>query len=113
MSAPAPHTVVLGICPDNFRADHTFHFIRAVAELHNHRWIQVVNSSSVYKPQGDFFAPPEHCQELRPNEVAAWEVEAQPDYATRGLSTRYRTGRRVDTPLEIVTATIASNAPNT
>lgn len=113
MSSFGTHSVILGICPDNFRADRTFHFIQAVAELFDNRWMRISKSSvSRFQPSGDFFAPPEHCVDLGPNDIASWEVEDQSDWSIRKLSTRYRSIRRADSPIEIVPARVGSSSLN-
>ena len=102
MSISPEHYLVLGICPENYRADHTCHFIRAVADLYEKNWRVLGNGSlTKYQPSGDFYAIPEHCQGLGPHDIASWEVEDQSDWTARGFRTRYRSVRRTDTPIEI------------
>jgi hypothetical protein len=110
MFSSAPNSLVLGICPESFLAERKDNFIQAAAELHDGSWVRLGGSGSKYQPNGHFYVYRDHCQSLEAHDIGAWEVEDQPDWAVKKLSSRYRALRRVEVPLEILSARIESDS---
>ncbi len=113
MPLPAQPRIVLGFCPEIYRADMAYLFAPAVAEFSNGSWIRLGNAASSYPPSGAIFVPRELCPtSFRHRDIAGWEVEDQPHYSESKLGARYRAIRLVEGPLEVVPVPLASTSPD-
>ena len=110
----SPHSrVVLGFCPEVFRADRTFLFAPVVAELNNGSWFRLGNASMTYPPAGTIFVPPELYPPLfRHRDLAAWAVEDQPHFSEAGLGARFRAIHLAEGPIEVVQVSLPSTSPD-
>src|SRR4051812_36290854 len=111
MSLSRPTRVVLGYCPDVFRADRAFLFAPVVAELINGSWARLGNATTTFPPSGTIFVPPElYPTPFHHGDLAAWEVEDQPDFSEAKLASRFRAIRPADGPLEVVPVSLPSTS---
>ena len=109
----ASRQIVLGFCPDNYQPEHTFLFAFVGAEFHRGVRVRVNNPIQSFPPQGTVFVPKDLIPEnFREGDAAAWDVEDQPDYAEKQLSSRYRAIDLVDAPMELVPVPWPSTDPS-
>lgn len=111
MPTPTIRTV-LGVCPHDYWAGHSFHYIQPVAEAVNGGWFTLTDPSKqfpgkqVMPGRGVFFADLPECRELSAHDISAWEVQSQPDWQAFGLATEYRAVRSADLPYELLPAEV-------
>ncbi|MHB1426485.1 MAG: hypothetical protein ACYC3I_25265 [Gemmataceae bacterium] len=88
-------------------------FVPAAAGLFDGQWGRIGLPLTMFEPHGTFYVPREVLPpDFRHKDVAAWEVEDQPNYALHKHSCRFRATGFADGPLEVVRVECDSSDPD-